>query len=69
MQDNNVNILFPFQNDIFDEEMVETVWAAFVDMNNGLYTLDNIPFYAPLVASDDIIFAEFDEQQQMIRLK
>ena len=31
--------------------------------------LDNIPFYAPLVAPDDIIFAEFDEHQQMINLK
>ncbi|MBN8788663.1 MAG: DUF4265 domain-containing protein [Terrimonas sp.] len=66
MQDDNVKILFQFHSDIFDEEMVETMWATTVDRNKGLYKLDNIPFYAPLVASDDIIFAEFDEQQQML---
>jgi len=66
MQENNVKILFQFHSDIFDEEMVETIWAKVVDTKKGLYKLDNIPFYAPLVASDDIIFAEFDEQQQML---
>lgn len=66
MQDNNVKILFQFYSDIFDEEMVETMWATIVDTNKGLYKLDNIPFYAPLVASEDIVFAEIDEQQQML---
>ncbi len=66
MQDNNVKILFQFHSNIFDEEMVETMWATVVDKKKGLYKLDNIPFYAPLVASDDIVFAEFDEQQQML---
>lgn len=66
MQDENVKILFQFHSDIFDEEMVETMWATIVDKDKGLYKLDNIPFYAPLVASDDIVFAEFDEQQQML---
>ncbi len=67
MQDeNNVKILFQFHSDIFDEEMVETMWATIIDKDKGLYKLDNIPFYAPLVASDDIVFAEFDEQQQML---
>jgi len=64
--DNNVKILFQFYSDIFEEEMVETMWATIVDKNKGLYKLDNIPFYAPLVASDDIVFAEFDEQKQML---
>lgn len=67
MQDSsNVKILFQFHSNIFDEEMVETMWATIIDKTKGLYKLDNIPFYAPLVASDDIIFAEFDEQQQML---
>jgi hypothetical protein len=64
--DNNVKILFQFYSDIFEEEMVETMWTTVVDRNKGLYKLGNIPFYAPLVASDDIVFAEFDEQQQML---
>ena len=66
MQEESVKILFQFHSDIFDEEMVETMWATIIDRNKGLYKLDNIPFYAPLVASDDIVYAEFDEQQQML---
>ncbi|TDE17768.1 DUF4265 domain-containing protein [Dyadobacter psychrotolerans] len=66
MKDYNVKILFQFHSDIFDEEMVETLWATIVDKSKGLYKLDNIPFYAPLVASDDVVFAEFDQQQQML---
>jgi hypothetical protein len=64
--DNYVKILFRFHSNVLDEETVETMWATIVDKDNGLYKLDSIPFYAPLVASDDIIFAEFDEQEQML---
>ena len=28
--------------------------------------MDSIPFYAPSIASDDIIFAEYDELEQML---
>lgn len=66
MKDESVKILFQFHSDIFDEEMVETMWATIIDKNKGFFKLDNIPFYVPLVASDDIVFAEFDEQQQML---
>lgn len=67
--DNYVKILFRFHSDILDEETVETMWATIVDKNKGLYKLDSIPFYAPLVASDDIVFAEFDEQEQMLTFR
>jgi len=61
-----VKILFNFYSTIFDEQMVETVWADIIDKKNGLYRIDNIPFYIPLVASEDIVFAEFDETEQML---
>ena len=64
--DKTVKILFRFHSDVLDEETVETMWATIVDKDKGLYKLDNIPFYAPLVASDDIVFAEFDDQEQML---
>ena len=64
--DNYVKILFRFHSDILDEETVETMWATVVDKSKGLYKIDSIPFYAPLVASADIVFAEFDEQEQML---
>ena len=56
--DNNyVKILFRFYSDVLEEETVETMWATIVDKENGLYKIDNIPFYVPLLASDDIVFA------------
>ena len=64
--DNYVKILFRFHSAVLDEEAVETVWATIVGKDKGLYKLDSIPFYAPLVASDDIVFAEFDDQEQML---
>lgn len=63
---NQVKILFNFHSDIFDEQMVETVWADEIDKEKGLYKIDNIPFYIPLVASEDIVIAEFDKTEQML---
>jgi hypothetical protein len=63
---NYVKILFRFYSDILDDETVETMWAIIVDEDKGLFKLDSIPFYAPLVASDDIVFAEFDDEEQML---
>ena len=64
--DDQVKILFKFYSDVLDEWTVETMWANTVDSDKGLYKLDSIPFYAPLIASDDIVFAEYDETEQML---
>ncbi len=66
MKQEKEKVLFRFYSNIFDEEIVETMWCQEVDIENGIYKLDNIPFYAPLLASEDIIFAEFDEKEQML---
>jgi hypothetical protein len=63
---NYVKILFRFHNNVLDKETVETIWATVIDKAKGHFKLDNIPFYAPLVASDDIVFAEYDEQEKML---
>jgi len=63
--ENHIKILFRFYNDVLEEETVETVWATIVDKNKGLYKIDNIPFYVPSIASADIVFAEYDEQEKM----
>jgi hypothetical protein len=65
-KDNYVKILFRFHSAVLEAETVETMWATIVDKDMGLYKLDSIPFYAPLIASGDIVFAEFDEQEQML---
>jgi len=64
-KDNSVKILFRFFSDVLDEWKVETMWADVVDPGKGLYKLDSIPFYAP-VAPDDIVFAEYDDTEQML---
>ena len=64
--DNYVKILFRFYSDVLNKETVETMWATIVDKEKGFYKLDSIPFYMPLVASDDIVFAEFDKQEEML---
>lgn len=61
----SVKIHFRFFSSILDEWTVESIWADTVDAEKGLYKLDNIPYYAPL-ASDDIIFAEYDETEQSL---
>ncbi|MES2274434.1 MAG: DUF4265 domain-containing protein [Bacteroidota bacterium] len=41
------------------------MWATIIDKEKGLYKIDNIPFYAS-IATDDIVFAEYDEQEQRL---
>ncbi len=65
-KEDHVKILFHFYNDVLDEQTIETMWAIIVDKEKGLYKIDSIPFYAPLIASDDIVFAEYDEEQERL---
>lgn len=67
--DNSVKILFRYFSSVLDEWTVETMWAEIVDASKGLYKLDSIPFYGPLVASDDIIFAEYDNDEERLTYK
>jgi len=61
----HVKILFRFFSDVLDEETVETMWAKTISAAKGLYQIDNIPFYVSC-ATDDIVFAEYDETEQML---
>ena len=63
--DKFVKILCRFYSNVLDEWTVETVWAEIVDADKGLYKIDNVPFYAS-IASDDIVFAEYDETEKML---
>lgn len=59
-------IVFKYHSDVLDELTVETMWAQRIDPANGIYKLDSIPFYGPLIATDDEFFAEFDELEQRL---
>ncbi len=63
---NFVKIVFQFYSELFEQDMVETLWAIIVDVENGVYKLDNIPFYVPLLASEDVVYAEFDENENCL---
>ena len=45
--------------DLEDNIAEETLWAVLLE--NGLYQIDNIPFYAPNISNKDIIAIEDDE--------
>ncbi len=66
--DNFVKILSRFYSNVLDEWTVETMWAEVFDKGKGLYKIASIPFYAS-IASDDIVFAEYDDTEKMLTYK
>jgi len=64
--DKYTKVLFRYHSNVLDETIVETMWAIIIDEKNGIYKLDSIPFYGPLIATDDEFYAEFDESEQML---
>jgi hypothetical protein len=59
-------ILFRYYSDLLEDTVVETMWAEIIDLEKGIFKLDNIPFFGPLIATDDIFFAEFDEKEEKL---
>ena len=59
-------ILFKYHSNVLDELTLETMWAEVIDKKSGIYKLDSIPFYGPMIATDDEFYAEFDESEQML---
>ncbi|MCP2024962.1 hypothetical protein L1276_000102 [Flavobacterium sp. HSC-32F16] len=66
MQETHKKILFKYYSDYLEETVSETMWAEIVDLEKGLFKLDNIPFFGPLIATDDLFYAEFDEEEKRL---
>jgi hypothetical protein len=66
MAETHKKILFRYHSDILNEEVVETMWSEIIDLEKGIYKLDSIPFYGPLIATDDIFYAKYDEDEEAI---
>jgi Domain of unknown function (DUF4265) len=64
-----VKILFRFFSEVLEQETVETIWAETVNPSLGHYQLDSIPFYAPGLATDDIVHAEYDDAEEMLTFR
>lgn len=69
MTETHAKILFRYHSDILDEEVVETMWSEIIDSEKGIYKLDNIPFYGPIIARGDIFYAKYDEKESAIVYK
>jgi len=65
-KNNHKKITFKYYSNILEEEVVETMWCEIINESKGIYKLDNIPFYGPLIASDDIFYAEFDDNEEVL---
>ena len=64
-----VKILFRFYSEVLEQETVETIWGVTVNPALGHYQLDSIPFYAPGLATDDIVHAEYDVVEEMLTFR
>jgi hypothetical protein len=66
MTETHKKILFRYYSDLLEDTVVETMWGEIIDLEKGYFKLDNIPFFGPLIATDDIFFAEYDEAEQTL---
>lgn len=57
-------IIFRFDSSLFGKEMVETLWALEVEAGQGLYKIDSIPYYVPLIATEDIVRAVYNKMEE-----
>lgn len=64
MQETHKKILFKYYSDYLEDTVSETMWAEIIDLEKGLFKLDNIPFFGPLIATEDLFYAEFDEKEE-----
>lgn len=69
MAETHKKIVFKYYSTYLEEIVSETMWAEIVDLEKGYYKLDNIPFFGPLIATDDIFHAEYDETEKLLMHK
>jgi hypothetical protein len=66
MPDTSVKILFRFYSDILDAETTETLTAEAVEVESGYFKLTSLSFYAPRIALGDIVWAEYNVDDEML---
>ena len=68
-QEKPLKIIFRFNSSLFGKEMTETLWALEVDADKGLYKIDSIPYYVPLIATEDIVRAAYNKMEEGLLYK
>ncbi|PXY39378.1 hypothetical protein DMB65_18005 [Flavobacterium cheongpyeongense] len=66
MAETHTKVLFRYYSDLLEDTVVETMWAEIIDLEKGYFKLDNIPFFGPLIATDDIFYAEYDKDEEKL---
>ncbi|KLT70423.1 MULTISPECIES: DUF4265 domain-containing protein [unclassified Flavobacterium] len=69
MENTHKKILFRYYSDYLEDTIVETMWAEIIDLEKGHFKLDNIPFFGPLIATDDLFYAEYDTTEERLVYK
>jgi hypothetical protein len=69
MQETHKKIVFKYFSEYLKETVIETMWAEIIDLEKGLFKLDNIPFFGPLVATDDLFYAQYNETEKRLEYK
>ncbi len=64
--DKQVEILFRSYSTILEQDVAEAIWADIVEPDLGYYKLYSIPLYTSAVASDDVVHAEWDDDEVML---
>jgi len=64
--DKQVEILFRSYSNILEQDVAETIWADVIDAELGYYQLYSIPLYTSGIASDDVVHAEWDDDEIML---
>lgn len=69
MENTHTKIIFKYYSDYLEDTISETMWAEIIDLEKGYFKLDNIPFFGPLIATDAIFYAEYDENEKHLVYK
>ncbi len=64
-----VKILFRFHSELMDQDVEEIIGAETVNLEMGQFRILDIPFYTPNIATDDIIHAVYDHEEEMLAYK
>ncbi|MDR3697267.1 DUF4265 domain-containing protein [Mucilaginibacter sp.] len=62
----SIKILFNFFSDILDDYATETLLAEVVNEEYGYYKLKSLPFYAPKLALDDVVWAQYKQTEGVL---
>ncbi|GHA64737.1 DUF4265 domain-containing protein [Pontibacter akesuensis] len=62
-------IIFRFHSELFGKEVTEELWAQEVDAAQGLYQIDSMPSFTPLIATEDVVRAEFSKMEEGLLYK